>query len=121
MKNLFSYRIAMFLFIFGFVASALVSTNIIGEGVLPINTPVSDQDYYEELGDTLQDQNSIDPFTAINTLMMCASALLSAILAVFTILPMLLTIGIPAPFAIMIQAPIWLIYVKDVYSIYTGN
>lgn len=121
MQNVLSYRIAMFLFIFGFVASALVSTGIIDDGVLPINTPSSDQDYYEEMGENLQNQNSIDPFTVVNTLMMCASALLNAILAVFTILPILLTIGIPTPFAMMIQAPIWLIYMKDVYTIYTGN
>jgi len=122
MQNLFSYRIAMFLFIFGFVASAMVSTGIIEDGTLPINAPSSgDDDYYTTLGNSLQDQNSIDPFTTINILLTCAAALLNALLAVFTILPILTTVGIPVPFALMIQAPIWLIYVKDVYAIYTGN
>lgn len=111
----------MFLFIIGFVASALALTGIVEEGVLPFSTPSSTQDYYEEFGENIQGQKSIDPFTVINTLMMCATALLSAIVAVFTILPILLTIGVPLPFAMLIQAPIWLIYIKDVYTIYTGN
>lgn len=120
MQNILSYRIAMFLFIFGFVCSAFVSSGIMGEGSLPAQSQNVDEDYYQQVGESVSEHN-IDIFAIPWLLFTTALALMQAMVAVFTILPMLVSIGVPIEFAMIIQAPIWIVYVKDVYTIYTGN
>ena len=121
MQSLLSYKIAMGLFVFGFVCSALVSAGITGEGTLPTQTATVDEDYYQAVGDEVSEHGAIDVFAIPWLLITTAGALLQALVAVFTVLPMLMRFGMPAEFAMMIQAPIWIVYVKDVYTIYTGN
>lgn len=121
MQNLLSYRIAMALFVFGFVCSALVSAGITGEGTLPTQTAAADEDYYQEVGNEVSNHGAIDIFAIPWLLINTAKALVAALVSVFTVLPMLTTLGLPAEFAMIIQAPIWIVYIKDIYTIYTGN
>lgn len=119
MNNTLSFKIAVGLFIFGLVMSIFTAY-----GLNPENSQITyatlDEDDYIDLSEDVQNKN-IGPFTAISLVFTIGGVLLDALWSVFTILPILLRLGLPLPIALLFQAPIWLVYTKDVFTYFTGH
>lgn len=114
------YKLMLVLFIFGAVIGAINEAGLYESTVLPESGATIDEAEVTEITGSLSD-STVTPFTVIQILMSCGKVLLGGMLSIVTIIPIMVSYGVPIVWASMVQAPIWLIEVWGVYEFYTGH
>ena len=117
MKGL--YFILFCLFTFGAVTTMLNSS-----GIMPIALPTQSQ--AEVSGTQITDltnttKGNVNPLFELSFLAVLVGSVLSGLLAMLTIIPLLLSFGIPLYIAAAIQTPIWLIELSGVIYLLSGR
>ena len=115
-----SYKIALFLFIFGLVGGVIAEYNVFL--IAPPSTiapSITEQDA-QEVGQGAAALGA-SPLYFPLILIQLGGILLKALVFVFCVLPLLLGLGIPLAIGMIIQAPIWLVYVYDMFQLWTGH
>ena len=114
------YRIVLCLVIFGAASAAIEDA-----GFYPVHLPQTGNTGITEAQVTdlsnAASNTPVNAFSAFTLLTMLGHVLLSAFLAVITVIPFLTAYGVPMEFAVMIQTPIWLVTAFGVYQMYTGH
>jgi len=113
------YKLMLVLFIFGAVIGAINEAGLYST-VLPESGATINEAEVTEITGSLSD-STVNPFTVIQILMSCGKVLIGGMLSIVTIIPTMVSFGVPLVWASMVQAPIWLIEVWGVYEFYTGH
>ena len=113
------YKLMLVLFIFGAVIGAINEAGLYST-VMPESGATIDEAEVTEITGSLSD-STVNPFTIIQILMSCGKVLIGGMLSIVTIIPIMVSFGVPLVWASMVQAPIWLIEVWGVYEFYTGH
>ena len=114
------YKLVLCLFIFGLVAGAINESGLSSTVTIPAsNVEITEADaesLTEGVGTT-----GINALSLISVVFTFGKVIGSAVLAVFTVLPLLLSFGVPELIAVVIQTPIWLVEIFGLYQLYTGH
>ena len=114
------YKIVLCLVIFGAVAGAINDAGFYTTKLPTTGNTGITEAQVRDLSQSAQN-TAVNPFSAFSLLLMLGGVLLNAFLAVITVIPLLMSYGVPAEFAVMIQTPIWLVTAFGVYQMYTGH
>lgn len=114
------YKIMLVLVVFGAVNGAIDAT-----GLYTLRTPQSEtngigQAEVTDLSNTMSG-SPLNPFTAYFMLTTAMRILLTAALALVTVIPFLMAWGVPFLIAVAIQTPIWLVMAWGIYEMATGH
>lgn len=114
------YKLALVLMIFGASSAAIQDI-----GIYPIEVPQTDAVGIREADVRALSNNTAGTpagaFSGWVVLMMILHVLLTAFMALVTIIPILLEYGVPIEFAVLIQTPIWLVFAWGLYQMHTGH
>jgi len=113
------YKFMLVLFIFGAVCGAVNAAGLY-DTALPESGVTMDEADIVDLTGSMSD-TTVNAFTPITMMMTCGKVLMSGMLAIVTIIPLMMSFGVPGVWAAMIQTPIWLIEGWGVYEFYTGH
>lgn len=113
------YSILLFLFIFG-----LVSEGINVSGLFDVKVPTTESNFEEANVQELTEgvaNTGLNPITGFVIILTFFRVFASAVLAIITIIPILLSWGVPLWLGAMVQSPIWLVEVAGFYQLATGH
>lgn len=114
------YKVMLCLFIFGLVAGAINESGLSSTVTIPAsNVEITEQDA-EDLTAGVG-TSGINALSLISVVFTFAKVIGSAALAVFTVLPLLISFGVPEYIAVVIQSPIWIVEIFGLYQLYTGH
>ena len=113
------YAILLTLFIFGFVTAGINESGIF-EPKIPETDIGFDDTYVQEITEGVQ-ATGTNPVSLISMLGMFLRVMMSAVIALITILPILASWGCPLWAGMMIQGPVWWVEVVGVYQWATGH
>ena len=113
------YTILLTLFVFGFVTSGINESGIFSHDMPETQIGFSDTDVQEITGGA--QAVGISPVSVISMVMIFFRVLASAVLALITILPILMSWGCPIWAGMMVQGPVWLVEVVGLYQWATGH
>jgi len=117
-----AYTIALALFSFGFVVGC-----INGLALYDVTLPGGIEDsgmtetQVEEITEGFVDGGVLSPIQSIQALYMLGGVLFSALKTALTIIPFLLAYGVHPMVALMIQGPIWLVYIVAIVQFFSGR
>jgi len=114
------YKIGLCLMILGAVSAVIQDT-----GFYPVNIPQTSAKGITEaevidLANNVENA-PINPLSSLFMLQMIIHVLISAFLALITIIPFLTAYGCPLGLAVIIQTPIWLVMAWGLYQMWTGH
>ena len=113
------YKIVLFLLILGGVSHAINAS-----GIFPVTVPeqtIVGPDQAQITDITNSSRGPLSPLADVSMLALFVGSIMSAVLAVFTIIPLGMAWGIPFWIMGIFQAPLWWIEVTGVYSWWTGK
>lgn len=117
-----SYKIALGLFIIGFVFSGIQESGMYSTVVLP-NTGITISKSDAEAVAASSQQEGLNPYFMISLAMKFGRVILTAFATVLTILPLMMYY-LPASMlwiAMMFQGPIYLVYIVDIADWWRGT
>jgi len=114
------YDIALFIFIFSFVSGA-----INGMGLFDVNLPGQHIDITEanvnEITDSMQNVDVLGVAFFMMAVWQVLGVILTAFTTALTIIPLLSQYSVPLEVSVMIQGPIWLVYVWGILQYWSGR
>ena len=114
-----AYSIALALFVFGFVVGALNTMAIADTHLVAPSISFGTAQIYEITNGAQQ-----APPSFLHDAISLASlfgALLEGLKTALTILPLMISYGVPTPVALIVQGPIWLVYAVGIISWVTNR
>ena len=116
-----AYTIALALFTFGFVIGMINGLDLY-EVKLPDSSGGADisESQVQDLTSAAT-SGTLSPLQSIAALFMLGGVLFEAIKSALTIMPLLLSYGVHPLVALMIQGPIWLVYIVALVQFFTGR
>lgn len=116
-----AYTIALALFTFGFIVG-MINSIALFDVTLPDSSGGADLSESEvrELTDSAS-SGPLSVLQSISALFMLGGVFFQALLSALTIMPLLLSYGVHPAVALMIQGPIWLVYVVALVQFFTGR
>lgn len=116
-----AYTLALALFTFGFVVGMVNGIDLF-EVKLPDSSGGGEitESQVQELTDSAT-SGPLSPLQSIAALFMLGKVLMDAMISALTIMPLLLSYGVHPLVALMIQGPIWLVYVVALVQFFTGR
>ena len=112
------YAILLCLFIFGFVTAGINESGMFAQQMPATDIGFNESDV-QEITEGTQGIGT-NPVSALAMIAMFLRIFASAVLALITILPILMSWGVPVWAAMMIQGPVWLVEVVGLYQFATG-
>ena len=113
------YAILLTLFIFGFVTAGINESGMFTHKMPETNIGFDESDVQEVTEGT--QAVGTNPVSAIAMIGVFLRVFASAVLALVTILPILMSWGCPIWAGMMVQGPIWLVEVVGLYQFATGH
>lgn len=113
------YKIVLCLFCFGAVVTGLNSSGLFTTVLPEQNIQQYDSAQVEELTEAAT--GDVSPLFTINFVIIAVKSVLMGMVSVLTIIPLMLSFGVPLWIAAMIQSPIWFVSAVGVYQFVTGN
>lgn len=112
------YKIALAIFIF-----AAVSTGINDSGLMPVAIPESninqmDQADVQDLTESAS--GDVNPLFTIGFVIIAIKSIVAGLVAIFSILPLLISWGFPLWIGMIFQAPLWFVEAVGIYQFVTG-
>ena len=114
-----AYSIFLFLFIFGAVTGSINNAGIFDVKLPQSNVQTISQAEVMDLSNTASTAG-LNPFFIFYIIQTFGKVLFTGILTCATILPLMVQYGIPANYAMMIQAPVWIVEAFGIYQLITG-
>jgi len=114
-----AYTIALALFAFGFVTGGLNGLGIF-DATLPTSGATLTEAQVTEItaGATAGGASPLQPISSLLTM---GGILWEGIKTAVTIIPLLTSYGVPPTVALLIQGPIWFVYVAGIVQFFTGR
>lgn len=121
------YDIILVLFIFGAVGQCFNEFNVFGVSIPDSGVTISESQVTEYQSST--NPTTVDDFTWTNIILIGLKVLGSAVLAVFTIIPLVISLcqacgvdfATSATLAVLIQVPVWFVTIMGWYEWSTGR
>lgn len=116
-----AYTLALALFTFGFVVGMINGIDLF-EVKLPDSSgggEITESQVQELTGAATG--GPLSPLQSIAALFMLGGVLFGAMISALTIMPLLLSYGVHPLVALMIQGPIWLVYIVALVQFFTGR
>lgn len=114
-----AYKIMLVMLIFCAVNSGLNSLNWYSTK-LPVRgaiiTEAQVTDFTASVG-----TSDINPLTVYSILKLVYQVIGSGLLSLLSIIPFLMSMGVPLDIATMVQIPVWLVLVMGIYGMWTGH
>lgn len=114
------YKLALCLFIAGAAITGLNDSGIFTTAIPEPNINQISQDDVVDLTNAAGNAD-VNPVFTLSIIAIAAKSLFMGLVSVVSIIPLLLSMGVPGWIAIMIQGPIWLVMAAGLYQIFTGN
>ena len=113
------YAILLTLFVFGFVTAGINESGMFSHQMPETDIGFNESDVQEITEGT--SNVGTNPVSAIAMIGLFLRVFASAVLALVTILPILMSWGCPIWAAMMVQGPVWLVEVVGLYQFATGH
>jgi len=113
------YAILLTLFIFGFVTAGINESGMFTHKVPETNIGFDESDVQEVTEGT--QAVGTNPVSAIAMIALFLRVFASAVLALVTILPILMSWGCPIWAGMMVQGPVWWVEFAGLYQLATGQ
>jgi hypothetical protein len=113
------YAILLCLFIFGFVTAGINESNMFTHKMPETSIGFNESDV-QEITEGMQAVGT-NPVSAIAMIGLFLRVFASAVLALVTSLPIMMSWGCPIWAAMMVQGPVWFVEVVGLYQFATGH
>lgn len=114
------YKLALCLFIAGAVITGLNDSGMFASAIPEPNIQQMSEDDVVDLTEAGGNADT-NPLFTLSIIAIAAKSLFMGLVSVVSIIPLLLSMGVPSWIAVMIQGPIWLVMAVGIYQIFTGN
>ena len=114
-----AYSIFMFLFLLGVVTGSVNQLGIFDYQVPTTNVNTISQAQVMDLSNTASTAG-LNPFFIFYIIQTFGKVLFTGLLTCATVLPLMVSFGVPVTIAIMFQAPIWIVEAFGIYQLVTG-
>jgi len=112
------YKIILFMFVFGAVCSGINASGIFTMTIPTQSTATVQESQITDL--TNSTKGPVSPLSAVSFTMLFVGSILGGLLAVLTIIPLMMSWGVPLWVATIFQTPIWIVEVAGIYRMVTG-
>jgi len=114
-----AYSAALFMIVFGAILGMINAIALTPDTVPEHNVGLGKAEVQELTeGATSSDVSALQPYEIATSV---GGVLLSGLVMALTIVPLLLSLGVPADIAILLNAPIWFVYGWGMLQLMTGR